>query len=147
MVWDLTKLIEAVKINEHDEYKLYEKIYNIKLPGVFSTGYIYSCAFKKWNESTNKFEKYYYIMCNGDNGKTTKIDILDEDLRIEETKILQKEFNDTRDSFNWPYICPDGTIIISCDRSLSISSINNFDHQIKIPFNRRFTVLNIVSIL
>jgi hypothetical protein len=144
MVWDLTKLIEALKKNEHNESLLYDKIYHIKLPGVFSTGYIYSCPFQKMNETTNKYEKFYYIMCNGDSGKTTKIDILDENLRIEDTKIFQKESIDARDALNVPFICPDGTIVISCDRTLLITSVNNFDHQIKIPFNRRYTILNIM---
>jgi len=146
MVWDLNKLIVALNQNEKDEYILYERIHNVKIPGLFNTEYINSCAFEKKNEKTDKLEKHYYIICNGDSGKATKIAILDENLRVEDTKVYENDYSDTRNSFKWSYICPDGIIIIYCERSLVITSVENFDKQIRIPFNRRFTVLNIVSL-
>ncbi|ORX86702.1 hypothetical protein BCR32DRAFT_264850 [Anaeromyces robustus] len=153
-----------------DKYQgLYDKINHIKIPGVYNTNYISCCSFQQQtfttttennnnsndnsnNEIEQKFGKnYYYIICNGEygggdgeSGKTIRIDILDENLKIEDTRIYEKEIQEFYNIFNWSYICPDGTIVIYCDRSLFLTSIHHFEKKIKIDLKRRFTVLNIM---
>lgn len=144
MIWDLNRLIDALNKNERDEIKLYDSICNVKVPGIFNTENIYSCAFEKMNKTTGKLEKYYYIMCNGESGKI-KVITLTEDLIIEDTKIYENEIRNSRDSINWSHICPNGMFIIYSDRSLILTSLDNYDKKIKIPFNRRFTVLNVMN--